>query len=309
MSTPIKWGSEFLVNTTTANDQSSPTITALADGRFVVSWTNSSATDGDTSGSAIRAQIFNADGSTFDNEFLVNTTTTDFQDVPTITALADGGFVIAWNDASLSGGDTDGSAVRGQIYGADGNPAGTEFLIPTTTLDNQLDPTITALVDGGFVVAWTDGSQTGGDTDAFAVRAQIFKQDGSPSGTEFLVNTATSGDQSKASIAALTNGGFVVTWRDASNSGGDTDLLAVRAQIFNADGSVSGGEFLVNTTTVGPQFAPAVVGLADGRFVVAWQDNSLTGDDTDAAAIRAQIFNADGTTFRRRVSRQHDHGR
>ena len=37
MSTPIKWGSEFVVNATTASSQESSTVTALADGRFVIS--------------------------------------------------------------------------------------------------------------------------------------------------------------------------------------------------------------------------------------------------------------------------------
>ena len=34
MATPIKFGIESLINTTTLNDQSNPTITALANGRF-----------------------------------------------------------------------------------------------------------------------------------------------------------------------------------------------------------------------------------------------------------------------------------
>jgi hypothetical protein len=188
VNTPIKWGSEFLVNTTTAQGQSSPTITALADGRFVVAWTDASESVGDTDGPAIRAQIFNADGSGLGAEFLVNTTTTGSQTTPTITALADGGFVVAWNDFSLSADDADGSAVRGQRYGADGHPAGNEFLVPTTTLHNQINPNICALPDGGFVVAWVDESSLVGDTNDGAVRAQRYNADGSRSGSEFLVN-------------------------------------------------------------------------------------------------------------------------
>ena len=40
MPTAARSGAEFLVNTTTTNDQHSPTITALADGRFAVAWTD-----------------------------------------------------------------------------------------------------------------------------------------------------------------------------------------------------------------------------------------------------------------------------
>src|SRR5215217_1977136 len=63
MTTPFKWGDEFLVNTTTTDGQSDPAITALADGRFIVAWMDQSATGDDTWSWAVRAQIFNADGS------------------------------------------------------------------------------------------------------------------------------------------------------------------------------------------------------------------------------------------------------
>ena len=116
MSTPVRWGCEFLVNTTTQSNQYAPSITALADGRFVVTWTDTSQTGGDTSGYAVRAQLFNADGSQSGAEFLVNTTTLNIQLEPTITALADGRFVVAWSDGSQTGGDTSGFAIRAQIF-------------------------------------------------------------------------------------------------------------------------------------------------------------------------------------------------
>jgi Ca2+-binding RTX toxin-like protein len=295
MTTPFKWGSEFLVNTTTASFQYEPTITALADGRFVVAWTDTSLTGGDTSGYAVRAQVFNADGSPSGAEFLVNTSTASFQFQPTITALADGRFVVAWSDLSLTGGDTSGYAVRAQVFNADGSPSGTEFLVNTTTTGDQHEPTITALADGRFVVAWTDLSLTGGDTSGYAVRAQVFNAEGIPSGAEFLVNTTTSSSQFQPTITALADGRFVVAWSDLSLTGGDTSDYAIRAQVFNADGSPSGTEFLVNTATASSQYQQTITALADGRFVVAWTDYSLTGIDISSGAVRAQVFNADGS--------------
>ena len=58
MATPLRWGTEFLINTTTTSSQVTPSITALADGRFVVAWSDSSASPDDPSGSAVRGQIF-----------------------------------------------------------------------------------------------------------------------------------------------------------------------------------------------------------------------------------------------------------
>lgn len=50
-------GDEFLVATTTAGDQTGPSVTALPDGAFAAVWKDESAAAPDTSGSAVRARI------------------------------------------------------------------------------------------------------------------------------------------------------------------------------------------------------------------------------------------------------------
>ncbi len=62
---------EFLVNANTTSGQVDSSVTALADGRFVVSWTDNSLGIGDASGTAVRARIFNADGTQSVQEFVV----------------------------------------------------------------------------------------------------------------------------------------------------------------------------------------------------------------------------------------------
>src|SRR6266446_686229 len=285
-------GSEILVNTTTLRQQYDPTVATFADGRFVVAWADDSASGGDTSATAIRAQIFNADGTKFWSEFLVNSTTSSYQDEPAITALPDGRFVVAFRDISGTGGDISSAGIRARIFNADGTTSTSDFLVNTTTFDAQELPTITALPDGHFVVAWRDYSQTGGDRSSTAVRGQVFNPDGSKSGGEFLGNTTTAGPQEEPTIAGLADGRFVVAWTDSSASGGDTSSSAIRAQLFNPDGSKSGSEFLVNTTTLHQQYQPTVTGLPDGGFVVAWTDGS---DFSTSKNIRAQVFNADGS--------------
>jgi hypothetical protein len=269
MATPTKWGHEFLANTGTKGTQYDPTIAGLADGRFVIAWTDGS---GDKSGSAVRAQVFNADGSKVGGEFRVNTTTADSQGSPTGVALSDGRFVVAWADWSKSGGDKSGSAVRAQIFDADGNRSGGEFLVNTTAKRGQFDPTITNLADGHFVVAWQSSqpvSNSGIPTDD--VRAQIFNADSSKSGGEFVVSTTTQDFQGRPTITGLADGRFVAAWIDWNDSGAD-----IRAQVFSGDGSKSGGEFVVNTTTEGFQDRPTLTGLVDGGFALAWIDNPTT---------------------------------
>ncbi|WP_346659195.1 MULTISPECIES: M10 family metallopeptidase C-terminal domain-containing protein [unclassified Bradyrhizobium] len=102
---------------------------------------------------------------------------------------------------------------------------------------SQDNATITGLANGGFVVTWEDLSGTLGDDEATSVKAQMFAADGSKVSSEFLVNTATASDQLKPTISALPNGGFVVTWYDFSQTGGDSSGSSIKAQIYTADGS------------------------------------------------------------------------
>lgn len=282
-----KLGAEFLVNTTTTGAQNQPTVTALVDGRFVVSWTDSSATGDDTSNGAIRGQIFEGDGSKVGGEFLLNTATASQQMDPVIAALPTGGFVAAWTDYGSSLGD-----VRAQIFAADGSKVDGEFLVNTTTSSSQVLPSITVLATGSFVVTWVDTSGLGVDASGAGVRGQVFEASGKKLGSEFLVNTTTFGNQSEPAVAALPDGRFVVAWTDGSETGGDASGLAIRAQVFEADGTKSGFEFIVPTTVSNWQVQPTLAALADGRFVVSWSDGSQAGGDMSNLAIRGQIFDA-----------------
>ena len=161
-------GNDFIVNTTTTNNQSAPAVTALAGGRFVVTWQSNDTDDG--SGTCIRGRIYNANGTTVSNDFIVNTTATNDQLVPTVTALADGRFVVTW--FSFDPGDGSGSCIRARLYNADGGAAGNDFIVNTTTTNDQLVPTVTALADGRFVVTWF--SFDPGDGSGACIRAQVF---------------------------------------------------------------------------------------------------------------------------------------
>ena len=68
-----------------------------------------------------------------------------------------------------------------------------------------------------------------------------------PLGSEFLVNTQTKGSQLDSTITGLANGGFVVSWSDASGTLDDTSDTSIKGHLFSADGTRVGTEFLVNT--------------------------------------------------------------
>ncbi|QDX25001.1 hypothetical protein FPZ54_02460 [Sphingomonas suaedae] len=283
--TGAKVGAEFLVNTQTADSQYEPTITGLTGGGFIVAWCDTNPTQ-DGSGAAIKAQLFDAGGDKIGTEFLVNTQSTGDQLYPTITGLTDGGFVVTWRTADTAQ-DGSANAVKAQVFDASGDKVGTEFLVNTQSADDQLDPKITGLTGGGFVVTWIT-RDPGQDGSLYAIKAQVFDAAGGKVGGEFLVNTQATGYQDDPAVTGVTGGGFVVTWItfDTAQDGSGT---AVKAQAFDAAGGKVGGEFLVNTQATGYQYMPALIGLAGGGLVVAW-DTSDSAQDGSSRAIKAQIF-------------------
>ena len=285
----LKVGEEFRVNTTTFLSQKHPSITALNDGGFIVVWMDNSRTGDDTSGTAVRAQVFDADAVKIGDEFLVNTTTASDQKAPTVTALNDGRFVVAWEDNSQIDGTVWG--IRAQLFEADGSKIGEEFPVSATTSFWDRSPAISALADGGFVAAWAAGFRR-------ELRAQIFDPAGEKLGPEIQVDTNVNAETFRSllqpSITGLTNGGFVIAWQDTSATGDPRSSLDIRVQIFNPDGSKAGDEFLANTTTLGRQADPVITALGEDHFVIAWTDRARPDLSLSDIFTRAQVFDIDG---------------
>jgi len=286
-----KLGAEFVVNTTTQSYQRESNVVALDGGGFVVTWRDDAWGHTDDNSTGVRAQVFAANGSKLGDEFLVNTQTDGTQYLPTITALSGDNFVVVWMDYNVSNGRAN---IKAQIFSDTGLKIGSEFLVNATTAGSQSEPEVAVLSSGGFVITWTDNSKTGDDISLKAVRSQVFQSDGTKIGSETLVNTITGNDQYESTVAGLENGRFVIAWADASASGGDTSGQAVRAQIFNADGSKSGDEFLVNTSAASHQVSPVMISLSTGGFVIGWMDFSHGSDDPSGTAVRAQLFDSAG---------------
>jgi len=75
-------------------------VTGLSGVGFVVTWT-SSGQDGDRNG--VYGQRYDADGTAQGTEFQINTYTAGDQVAPSVTTLADGGFVVAWQSLDQDG--------------------------------------------------------------------------------------------------------------------------------------------------------------------------------------------------------------
>lgn|GEM_PF-2950312 len=284
----VKSGSEIRVNTSLPGLQRGATVAGLVNGNFVVTWQDS---DGDSDDDAVKAQMFNAAGVAIGTEFLVNTNTTSFQTRPAISALTGGGFVIVWHDNSQTLGDTSRLSVKAQLFDAAANRIGGEFLVNTTTAEQQWFATVTGLSGGGFAVTWEDTSLMGGDASIGSVKAQVFTATGTKIGAEFLVNTNTMGNQFSPSIAALPDNAFVITWQDNSQTLGDTAVSIIKAQVFTGMGAKSGDEFLVNTPSADTKIYPFASPLATGGFVIAWKEFSgILLDPASSEKTKARVY-------------------
>ena len=277
-------GPDFVVGS--GNSAGSPVVTALAGGKFVVAWQE---TVGGNAG--IVARIYDADGTPVSTAFPVETTSAGSQGAPSLVALPNGGFLAVWQSADAGGADMSGNGIRARVFGADGTPAGSDYLVNTSHNDNQNAPAGTVLADGRILLTWNSADGQGSDTSETGIRGVVLNADGSPSGTDFVVNAVTQDGQLSPSIAALAGGGYVVAWRSTDALGTDTSSGVIRATQFDASGNVVGAaDFEVNTSTNGIQTAARVSALAGGGYVVTW--TSADGATND---IRARIFGADGT--------------
>ncbi|ESQ87280.1 hypothetical protein ABAC460_19855 [Asticcacaulis sp. AC460] len=276
----VAQGSEFRANTYTTSAQQNPDAAMDSDGDFVVVWDAAGNQDGNGVGTYF--QRYNASGVAQGGETKVNTYTTGAQGAPSVAMDTDGDFVVVWQS---NGQDLSGYGVFGQRYNASGAAQGAEFQINTYTTGAQSNVQIAMADNGDFVVTWTSNLQDG---DSSGVFGQRYNASGATQGSEFQVNTYTTGVQNNAKVAMDADGDFVVVWQ---SNGQDGDNNGVYGQRFNASGVAQGSEFKVNTYTTSGQGSPSVAMDADGDFVVTWASNFQDGD---VYGVYGQYYTAAG---------------
>ena len=275
-------GGETRINSYTANDQSMPTVTGLSGGGYVVSWVSNGQDGG---GLGIYAQRYDANGVAQGAETKVNTYFTGQQTAPSIAALANGGYVVAWDSDGEDGSST---GIYLQRYDANGVAQGSETRANTLTNGSQYAASVIGLAGGGFVVSWQSNAH---ESSGLAVILQRFDANGVAVGSEVHVNTYTLLDQQSATVTALADGGYAVLW---DSFGEDGNANGVYMQRYDANGVAQGGETLINATSLGIQTMPSVATLANGNIVAAWTDGSHVGGDVSGYAIRDRILTLTG---------------
>ncbi len=266
-------GNEFRVNTKTIGYQAFPSVNALADSGFVVTWTSR-----DNSTHSFFGQRYDSNGNPVGDEFQVDPDANGYGWWgPKVATLSDGEFVVTWSSKNADGSNYD---VYGQRYNSSGDPIGEKFQVNTYTSDRQNWSSVTALANSGFIVTWQSDGQDGSSDGVFGQR---YDNSGKRVGEEFQVNTYTNSWQMEPSATALSDGGFIVTWQ---SNGQDGSSYGVFGQRYDSNGKQVGEEFQINTYIDSSQRTPSVAALPEG-FVVTW---ASLGQDGSDYGIYAQRF-------------------
>jgi hypothetical protein len=306
--TPL--GPAFPVDTDSADALVRPGVAGNTDGGFAVVWQGSLPFPmGDDN--EILGRRFDA-GGTPGTEFLVNTETGEAQRNPSVATDGSGSFVVVW-DSYNQGHNNDDDDVFGQRFDAMGDPVGGEFAVNAHTTEQQDEPAVAMRPNGEFVVVWDAYDNY---TYFEGSIGQRFAADGSPSGSEFVVdplgyNTKVAAhaggfvvafstfsygaaaqpfDAAGAPIGSIIPLAAVANYPDVASDaagrflvvwqdggGGDGDETGVAGRLFGSNGTPIGASFVVNSYTTGFQSLPAVGTTGDGSFVVTWSGNGPSG--------------------------------
>jgi hypothetical protein len=216
-------GQQFRVNTYTTGYQWFSSVASDPAGNFIVVW-RSNEQDGSLAG--VFGQRFDSGGAPLGPEFRVNTYTTSSQSVAStgsaVTIDAAGDFIVVWFSTNQDGSD---GGIYGQRFASTGAPAGPEFRVNSYTTGAQLLSAIAGDGSGNFVVAWASLAEDG---SLYGIFGQRFASAGAPLGPEFRINTFTTNEQFRPSVAADAAGNFVVVWDSYAQDGSSYGIFGQR---------------------------------------------------------------------------------
>jgi Ca2+-binding RTX toxin-like protein len=271
-------GAEFSI---AFSSQFSPAI-GLASGGFVIGWIGV-----DANGWGAKAKMFDAAGTATSGVINLNQNAPGNQTALTLTALTTGGFAAAWQeyDANFIN-----AGIEARVFNASGVAVTGDISVAAS--GGNATPTIAALADGNFAVAYSGGTSFAGSVPS-NINARVFDLAGNPTGTTFTTNGITAHAKAgNPKLALLSSGDLVLGWV-GSNNGTPVEVLTQR---FSAAGARVGDAVSVSTA-VGAGTSIAVT-TTDAGFAVAF-GKAIGTDPFNSSAkqtdIAVQLFDTSGT--------------
>ena len=285
-----------------SSNNASPQVTVLDSGSYVVTW------QGQTSGDYhIYVQQFDATGTPSTPVVLDASTgnSTNYETLPQITSLANGGYVVTWSGYNYSNSNYNSSTYVQQF---DANGARVGSIVELNGASNAnfgseyTYPYVAALTGGGYAITWMEYTDTNGSDD-YTVFVQQFSAGGSKVGATVQLdashnNTSNNYDELPR-ITALGDGGYVVTWMSLGSSNWD-----VNVQKFDASGGLVGGVVQLQASSGATDLYPQVTAVGtNGEYMVTWYGYA---SGISGYHLFVQKFNADGSTHENLVVLNHD---
>lgn len=278
-------GDELRLNDRVQGLQTAPAsadaVAAFTAGGYLAAYSGVSFTD--RAGVSVRR--FDAEGAEIGSRIQVNTSIQGIQNEAAVATLDDGSFVVAWSGR----GHGDKRGVFAQWFNSDDDMIGTEVLVNQTIGGVQSAPQIASL-GNSVAIVWQGVGALAGQEDVDGIFLRTFDAVGNATTDEQRVNSTTADQQVDPSIAATANGMLLVAWSSRHQDGSDWGVFAQR---FTVGAASAGGEFAVNSTTLGSQQRPSIAALTSGEFQVAYQSRNAVVTNE---AILSQGFTATGVT-------------
>ena len=259
-----KLGPEFQLNET--GGAADTKIATQSDGSWIAVWYNEIS-------SGIIGRKFSPDGSPLSSEFLISTNNSFTPSYPDITILNNGSLVVVWETPKYNSSDKLHMSISAQVLTSDGSLINGEFDVFSDETINYVNATITALDDGGYIVA---GTSNGG-----IIRLQRFSSDGVRQGDELIANDEeTIGSNPK--LISAEHGGWYIIWGNYIKE-------------YGADGNVL-NETLISTAKTPTGYIDGV--LIDDTISLTWSaDEDIYKSDISFSANDDDLYIVDNQNF------------
>lgn len=223
-------------------------VTVLTNGNYVITANRSGADP------AIEYRILDSAGGNVVTARLVTGTEDNNQNdrEASVTALAGGGFVVAWTNTDVN--DTD---VQYRVYNAAGVQAGSGLAGTSSSTNDNNEPDVVGLTDGTFVIVFDNDELNRVDVEHFSAAGSslgVFNFDGA--GTTL-------------SAISLADGRFAVTWSDPTTGEISLEFLDTR------DVPNYPPVYTPNDRIIGTIFADSYIATPTADSMNGWDGNDI----------------------------------
>lgn len=297
-----KLGGETVLHGVDGANSSTPRVTALADGGFVLVWAYDDYDPILTWQTHVYAQVYNADGTSRSAVLQVDTVPANDAVLPEAVAHGDGSFSVVFGvDRSTTLFDQ----VYRQHFTANGEKVGGNQLVNTAVGEfDQIYVRSVTLTNGTSISIWNSEASfaiPGSDLDSNEIRGTIFKADGTVLRGDFSLdwNIGTVGGHSGGGydVAALQSGGFVVTHlaydHDLGLDRPDKPYYIVMRFYDASGGAVSTHKLVFGSSDLAN--LSRVVQLENGQILVVWTQDPMQAQVSDD--VYGRMFSETGAAM------------